>query len=113
MLGLRACSAAGSVDENASSSAASVVPDARMGGCKQRVRFGASGIVEGRFSYSCDKGGQTGGQKATLVGRILAFVSLTISASCTTLIGAPPCPLHTPSISPPMVLRYSTEIGRA
>src|ERR1039457_1310006 len=70
MLVLRACSAAGSVDENASSSAASGVPDARMAGCKQRVRFGASGIVEGRFSYSCEKGGQTGGQKATLVGRI-------------------------------------------
>src|ERR1035438_3409774 len=35
-----------------------------------------------------------------LRGRILALVSCTISASCTTHIGGPPYPLHTPSIHP-------------
>src|ERR1039458_2465888 len=59
-----------------------------------------SSLFEGWFPHFCVRAGQTGGQKATLGGRNIAFVSCSIPASCTTHIGAPPCPLHTPSMSP-------------
>src|ERR1017187_4942429 len=48
----------------------------------------------------CETPGQRGGQKDALEGRIIAFVSCTIPASCTTHIGPPPYPLHTPSTPP-------------
>ena len=44
---------------------------------------------------------QTGGQKAALGSRKLVFVSSIIPASYTTHIGAPPYPLHAPSMPPP------------
>jgi hypothetical protein len=50
-----------------------------------------------RRTHSCEKPGQRGSQKETVWGEIYAFVSLAISDSCTTHIGAPPHPLHTHS----------------
>src|ERR1017187_3338232 len=44
---------------------------------------------------------QTGGQKATLGSQKLVFVSSIIPASYTTHIGAPPYPLHAPSMPAP------------
>src|ERR1039458_678763 len=41
----------------------------------------------------CEKTAQTGGQKDAPGGRIIAFVSYAIPASCTTHIGPPPYPL--------------------
>jgi hypothetical protein len=52
---------------------------------------------EGSYFQFCEEQGKTGGQKAPLEAQNTAFVSLAISASCTTNIGAPPHHLHTPS----------------
>src|ERR1035437_3835813 len=55
--------------------------------------------VQGGFRWPA---GLPGGQEeATIGGYSFSFVSLAIPASCTTHMGAPPYPLHTPSIPPP------------
>src|ERR1035441_546344 len=55
----------------------------------------------------CETPGQRSGQKDASGGRIIAFVSYAIPASCTTHIGPPPYPLHTPST--PLPYSYACE----
>src|ERR1039458_3679519 len=69
-------------------------------GWLESLFIGVYWYLRGEVCPLCEKPGHTGGQIATLDGQILALVSCPISASCTTHIGPPPYPLHTPSTHP-------------
>ena len=82
--------------------------------CRAPKRVARQGVADrfwafkGRISHLCENPALTGGQKDTLVGRIQAFVSCAITASCATHIGPPPYSRHAPSFPPPYILYAPT-----